>query len=405
MSDPERKKAMAQVQINERTHRLVEVWQGMQDLVAGDQEYDGRLHVRPTGAGLHEIVVIGVQAIHPTLRDKPVLLLDATLRPELARCALPRLEVHEIDASAPHMSVRLVTGSFGKGRLCPDPRAGDTENRRRANRLAEVVDYVRWQAGRVAPRRVLVVTYKDIEDAFSGIRGVETAHFNAIAGLDAYRDVRLLIVVGRPLPSHADLTPLSGAFFRHFPSGGYEQVIRGVRMRDGSSRVVQVRLHADEKAEVLRAAICDDEMIQVIGRGRGVNRTEADPLDVHVLANVALPLVHDRVLTWATEAPDLLQRMLLAGIAVDSPTDAVALHPDLFGNVEQARKAFQRSGLVGHFPMNISYRGLSHQNAAYRRPGSGRVRQRAFWIEGTAEEVQAALTRTFGPLAEWSPGG
>ena len=155
---------------------------------------------------------------------------------------------------------------------------------------------------------------------------------------------------------------------------------------------------------MLRAAACDDEVIQAIGRGRGINRTAANPLEVHVLANVALPLVHDRVLTWATEAPDLVQRMLLAGIAVDSPAEAVALHPDLFGSVEQARKAFLRAGLLGHFPMNNTYRGLSQQNAAYRRPGSGRLRQRAFWIDGSAEVAHAALVRALGPLAEWSPG-
>ena len=77
--------------------------------------------------------------------------------------------------------------------------------------------------------------------------------------------------------------------------------------------------HQDAEAELLRAAICDDELIQAIGRGRGINRTAADPLEVHVLADVALPLVHDRVLAWETVAPDIVQRMLLAGVAVDSP--------------------------------------------------------------------------------------
>ena len=177
------------------------------------------------------------------------------------------------------------------------------------------------------PGRVLVVTYKDCEAAFADIPGVEVAHFNAIAGLDAYRDVALLIVIGRPLPRDSDLDPMCGAFFGHVPVGGYRQVLRGVRMRDGTSRTVRVMEHEDEMAELLRAAICDDELIQAIGRGRGVNRTAANPLEVHVLADVALPLVHDRVLAWETEVPDIVQRMLLAGIAVDSPADAAVLHP------------------------------------------------------------------------------
>ena len=77
-------------------------------------------------------------------------------------------------------------------------------------------------------------------------------------------------------------------------------------MRDGTSRSVRVIEHEDERAEVLRSAICDDELIQAIGRGRGVNRAEATPLEVHVLADVALPLVHDRVLAWETVVPDVV---------------------------------------------------------------------------------------------------
>jgi hypothetical protein len=251
----------------------------------------------------------------------------------------------------------------------------------------------------------MVITHKDCEAAFADIAGVEVAHFNAVAGLDRWRDAALLVVIGRPLPRDSALDAPCAAFFGRRPAGGYHKVVRGVRMRDGSSRGVRVVAHEDEMAEVLRAAVCDDEMIQAIGRGRGINRSADNPLEVHVLANVALPLVHDRLLSWTTEVPDLLQRMLLAGIAVDSPADAATLHPALFSGVEQARKAFQRSGLMGHFPMNISYRGMSHKTAAYRRPGSGRARQRAFWIDGTADEAEAMLIRALGPLAEWSPVG
>jgi hypothetical protein len=399
----DRKPTLRRVRINERTYRYIEVWRAMQHLAAGEQEHDGRLHVHARADGRPEIVVTGLKPIHPTLRDRPVLLLDATLRPELARSVLPNLSITEIDAVAPHMSVRLVTGSFGKGQLCPGSRLDDAEAQRRRNRLAEVMDYVRWQARRVVPDRVLVVTYKDIEDAFSGIPGVETAHFNAIAGLDAYRDVRLLIVVGRPLPSHADLTPLSGAFFRHLQSGGYQQVPRGVRMRGGSACAVQVRLHADEKAEVLRAAICDDQLIQAIGRGRGINRTEADPLEVHVLADVALPLVHDQVVPWDAVVPDLLQRMLLAGVAVDSPGDAARLHSDLFGSPAQAEKAFQRDRFGGQNPIRDIYREMSVKSAAYRRPGRGCSWQRAWWIEGESTTAEKALVAALGPLAAWRP--
>ena len=210
-------------------------------------------------------------------------------------------------------------------------RSTRREAQRRANRLAEVVDYVAWQARRVAPGRVLVVTYKACEAAFDGIPGVETGHFNAIAGLDVYRDVRLLVVVGRPLPSRcragaARTARCSGTCPRAATTGRFAACgcATAAAARCGCTSM------SDDKAELLRAAICDDEVIQAIGRGRGVNRTADDPLEVHVLADVALPLVHDRLLAWETVRPTSFQRMLLAGVAVDSPADAALLHPALF---------------------------------------------------------------------------
>jgi hypothetical protein len=140
-----------------------------------------------------------------------------------------------------------------------------------------------------------VVTYQAIEAAFSNIPGVSTGHFKAIAGLDVFKDVALLIVIGRPLPRSDELAKLTSAYFGHVPKGEFQRIRRGLLMRDGSRRAVSVIEHEDPKAELMRAAVCDDEVIQAIGRGRGVNRTAANPLEVQVLAEVALPMVHDSV--------------------------------------------------------------------------------------------------------------
>ena len=403
MPAEDRGRAAAQAAVNARTHSFIELWQAMAELAAGETEHDGRLHVRRSRDGAREVVVAGVRAIHPTLRDKPILHLDATLRPALATSVLPGLEVHEVDAATPHMALRLIAGSFGKSSLCADPGLDAAEAQRRSNRLAEVVDYVRWQARRVAPGKVLVVTYKGCEAAFEDIAGVETGHFNAIAGLDAYRDVRLLVVVGRPLPSDAALAPLAGALFRHLPAGGYGQTLRGVRMRDGSSRGVRVRCHADDKAELLRAAICDDEVLQAIGRGRGVNRSAADPLEVHVLADVALPLVHDGSSRGKRCSPTSSSACCSPASRSTAPQDAAVLHPTLFSSAEQAKSGLPAGGFKGQNPIRNLYREMSLKSAAYRRPGRGCSWQRAWWLAGDADAARCALEAALGALAEWRP--
>ena len=286
-----RQAALVAAQANEPIHARIAVWSALAEQLCTGQE--GRVRVAAVGPA-PKLEVHNVKPVHVSLQGKPVLHLDATLRPDLARSVLPRLTMQEIDAAAPHMSVTLVQGSFGKTTLCPDAATSPAEQQRRSNRLAECVDYVRWQARRLAPGRLLIVTYKSIEDAFPAIPGVETAHFNNVAGLDCYRDVAGLMVIGRPLPRDTALLPLAAAHFGVDVTGGYRRQVAGVRMRDGGSQRVRVRRHEDPQAELLRAAICDDELIQAIGRGRGVNRSAANPLEVHVLADVLLPLVHDR---------------------------------------------------------------------------------------------------------------
>jgi len=259
----------------------------------------------------------------------------------------------------------------------------------------------RWHARRV--RRTLVVTHEACKAAFQGIPGVETAHFNAIAGLDLWRAVDLIVLVGRLLPSDRALAKLAGALFDTVVEGGYRHATKGIAMRDGTVRAARVLQHEDEQAELLRAAISDDELIQAIGRGRGVNRTHETPLEVQVLADVALPLLHDHVLDWPLLKPDLMQRMLLGGIAVDSPADAACLHPQLLANEKQAQKAFERAGFKRHFPYKHSYRDLSLKSAAYRRPGRGRGWTRACWLDASHDEACRALTRALGALAAWVP--
>ncbi|WP_272011129.1 bifunctional DNA primase/polymerase [Roseovarius sp. ZX-A-9] len=404
MPTAERRNAFRIAAGNARILLLAALWQSLANLLASSNEASGQLLIKePDASGRHEVTLRRVRGLHESLRGKPVLHLDATMRPAIVQRILPDLEADLIDVAAPHMQVRMVSGSFGKSMLCPASGLVPEEAARRANRLQECVEYVQWHARRVFPGRVLVVTYKSIEAAFADIPNVEVAHFNAIAGLDCYNDVGLLISIGRPLPPSQELEALTGAYFGHVPQGRYRRDVAGIRMRSGQNRSLGVLRHEDELAETLRAAICDDELIQVIGRGRGVNRTIQNPLEVHVLSDVVLPLVYDRLTTWDVERPDVLQRMLLAGVAVDSPADAAALHSQLFKNGHQAKMAFERGGFKAQNPMNSSYREMCLKSAAYKRAGRGRGWQRAMWIDGDAATARQRLEAALGDLALWQP--
>ncbi len=400
LTESQRTQAFEIARQNQRIDHRAAIWRELAELLDGQAAASGRLTVTGTD-GRARIELRRARSLHESLRNRPILHLDATLRPDLAGTVLRGLEIKTIEADAPHMNVRLVTGSFGKSTLCPQEGLKPEEEQRRKNRLRECTDYVRWQSLRHRDRGALVITYKAIEEVFADIPNVVTLHFNNLAGLDAYKDVGCLIVIGRPLPSHSDLEADAGGYFGSRHDGGYTTELAGIRMRDGTTRGVRVIRHSDGRAEQLRAAICDDELIQAIGRGRGVNRTGETPLEVHVLADVALPLVHVRLQTWDAIKPDVMQQMLLDGIAVDSPADAAALHPGIFANENTARMAFERAGFKGQNPIDTSYREMTFKSAAYKRGGRGRGWQRAWWLEGDAKHVCERLEGCIGHLDGW----
>jgi len=399
-----RRQAMHIAASNARVILLASLWQAVGQFLNRGPALSGQLRLKaPDASERHEIVLRSVRALHESLSGKPVLHLDATVRPDLVRTILPDIHMAEIDVAALHMHVRHVSGSFGKSTLCPAPGLALEEVARRSNRLKECITYARWHARRVFPDPVLVVTYKAIEEAFAGIANVETAHFNAVAGLDGYKDVALLISIGRPLPQSHELDALAGAYFDHIPNGRYRRTPAGIRMRSGMIRGVNVLRHEDDPAETLRAAICDDELIQVVGRGRGVKRTAENPLEVHVLADVALPLVCDRLTTWDIERPDVFQQMLLAGIAVDSPADAAVQHPAFFCGANEAKLAFKRTVFRGQNPIYESYREMTLKSADFRRARRGRGWQRAWWIMGDASAASTRIEAALPDMAKWLP--
>lgn len=382
--------------------QVIGLWSALADLLGGETTAVAKVWLGGMGKdGQRPIRIWRRKPMAKELTRLPLLHLDATLRAELASTVLPGLDCVTVEAHAAHQHIRLISGNFGKGNLCPDPRQGAAENRRRASRLQECVDYVRWHAQRHASGRILVITYLAIEAAFATIPGVETAHYNAVAGLDGWGDISALFLIGRPLPSSGDLGEMTGALFDRPVQGDYAARNVGLVLENGRVSGIRATRHTDASAEILRAAICDDEVMQALGRGRGVNRAADNPLEVHLMADVVLPVSYNRVQAWSIVCPDIVQRMLLEGVAVDSPGDAAKLHPSLFASPNAADCAFRREAFNRQNPIGDIYREMTVKSASYRLGGRGRGWQTAFWITGSADHARSQLERAIGPIVEW----
>jgi putative DNA primase/helicase len=116
----------------------------------------------------------------------------------------------------------------------------------------------------------------------------------------------------------------------------FDRVERGIRLRDGSGVAVTCDQHPDALAEALRWQVCEAEVGQAIGRGRGVNRTAETPLDIGILADVVLPLTIDQVEEWAV--PGLEVEMEAEGIWLESPTDMAKAWPAVWATAKAAKE-------------------------------------------------------------------
>ena len=225
-SDEEWQEAVKQFGFIGQIPARAAMWRALDDLIAGSDDASGRLilETSTTETGtVRWLRVIGHKDIVDKFAGLPLIHADATLPLDLVRNYLPNLQLAcDLDIETPHMRVIQVTGTpVGKAALVPKPpgerkgkqrgawtETGEEAEERVARKRQRLVNACRHLA---QGRRGLVITYKDIEKDFEGIEGVEVAHFGAIEGIDRWRDVDVVVIIGRPLPRPNDIERMAAA--------------------------------------------------------------------------------------------------------------------------------------------------------------------------------------------------
>ncbi|MGU3388515.1 DNA-primase RepB domain-containing protein [Methylobacterium sp. D53M] len=390
----------------------VAIWSAARGLLYDEgTEVSGRLYTEHRdGDEEGRVVVVKARSLKGIAKSwqVPTLLLDATLpSPDILRAFFPQVEIPPpVDAAMPHVQVRQVLAApvaARKLRL----EEGETENRNlRAIRREVLRRFV--GLGR-AP--LLVIAQKAAADWLRGSslpEGVAVEHFNNVAGLDQYKAVRGLMVIGRTIPSPAAVEALAGAISGKEPAliekgGWYEKAVRGIRTRAGRPVGMETDAHPDPIAEACRWQICEGELVQAIGRARGVNRTPETPLQIDVLANVCLPLTVDEVVQWSPPGEEV--EMLTDGVVLDSGDDMAAAWPAVWSTGQAARNwAHRRATTEGHSVAN-PYKNSSSigiRNAVtfrYQRPGPRQKWRTGAYDPAVVPDIRGWLTSRLGELA------
>ena len=299
----------------------------------------------------------------------PTLLASATAQPEMLRAVWPGLgEVISAEAATPHVSVRQITDrSFGASSICPSDDATPEAQRHAASTRAKLRRYIEVRQAEFGGRALHTgqKDYIERQKAEGLPSNIETGHFNALAGIDRWRDVRLLVQVGRTMPPPETVEDMAEVLtFKNVEriEGWYPLVADHLDMHgsgkgpavsrargNGQAPRVGTERHPDPMAEAIRWSICEGEALQSAGRGRGVNRTEDTPLQIDIICAMPLGLAVDEAGTFESFEPSAADVMAARGFVVPDTSAKGAWHvvaailPDLFGSADAARMAFERS--------------------------------------------------------------
>lgn len=364
--------------------------------------------------------------------EAPVLLLDASMEPEIVRLWFPTIRIVRLDVERKAYVIGLADRALGRSSLVElgdeggGSDAGRTFARNNRRALATLFEVVSATAGPtlLATYKAILPALRDHADTAATIARAITknstiaknsplGHLGGLRGSDAYRAYAAVIVAGRlqatvlaveniarALYFDAD-TPLVFLGERRLP-----KVERRRRMRDGSDSVALVEAHPEPRIQAVLEQCRERELEQVVDRLRLIHRDR--PALVIIASSVALDVTYDAVLPWSDLVPSrAVSALVRFGVLPANAGLRAAAFPDLWTTADAAKKDAQRSGQLGDNPLwKLIQRALSPNcgaaktlavDATYRRAGVRGLPSAAKVLAGlTDAEITASLEALHG---------
>jgi putative DNA primase/helicase len=324
----------------QHARRIIQIWEAARELLnSADITIGGRLTLKQDN-GQRVVQWRGISPIRGQF-TKPTLLLDATLP------ALPVLQTYHPRAEiVADIKVALPNSVHIRQLLGTPTSARKTQSE---SHLVEIRRYILARYLALNRPITLVICQQKVEEWLktSGLPDdIVVEHYNNVTGIDDYCDVRLMLLIGRTAPGPLAMESLSAALTGKNPvpapfgNGGfrwYNNVQRGIRLRDGSGIATRGDQHPDPDVEAIRWQVHEAELVQALGRGRAVNRTAVNPLDADLLFDTCLPITVNEVQRW--QPPSLLIETAIEGVMLTSRVDLVRLWRQWWPNDTAARRS------------------------------------------------------------------
>jgi hypothetical protein len=396
MSPARIKKVEKVMPVVRTARRMVGVWGALRELLGReDVKISGRLVLDENKAGQRVLKVRGVKPVRKS-RQVPTFIMDATLPDKsILQAWFPQVEiVADIDVVMPeHVHVTQILGApVSKRRLFRWRKKEPKEGQRNLKAIRRLV--LQWWIEHER-KPMLVITQQAIEEWLkkAGLPdGISVEHYNNISGLDRYKYVSSLLLIGRTIPLPARIEAYVGALTGSEPikvpadQWWYPPVERAIRMADGTGILVErCDQHPDPVGEHVRYQICEGEMLQALGRARAINRTAENPLEIGIVADVVLPITVNTVIPW--QAPSRAMEPAEEGVMLFNAHDMAEVWPWAWKTVNAAQRTLRKIRATGRSVgascqngIYDSYIPFRHDAAVlYQRLGVGQKLRRALF--------------------------
>jgi len=264
----------------------------------------------------------------------PVLIIDADANKAIINRFFDNTKLVEINVKRNCSVTQIENSQFSKsGFLHKDKKRAKKEINKTVNLISNIAKN----------EKTLVVTYKAIIDDLKehAPTNISFLHFGNLRGIDAYKDFKNVIIIGRNQTSAETVENQAAALFcddEHLieRTGELLKEQRGRRMTGGCVSMQDVWVHADFRVQMILEQIRECESLQAVDRLRFIHSTDNDR-NVYLVSNLVLDIDID-VLTNSKELESInpFDKIFQDdGVVVKSATVLNKNYDELFKNKPQ----------------------------------------------------------------------
>ena len=387
---------------------MVQVWDALHEMFeCEDVKTSGRVFLYENESSGR--ICIGVRGLKPIVkqwRARHITVASATMPPiEIISHAFPDCDIIPddlFDVALPvHTKVvQIINAPTAKHRTL-----------KKENQIA-LRRYTMDRAIEHGMPSTLVGVQLHVEKAFEEMKpllppGIVVRHFNAVAGLNGFKDIGLMISMGRAAPSPLEvedhIAAITGRDPQRLPKGDWFMKAKGIiKLRDGREVEVDCCIHPDPLVEAWRRHKHTSAVIQMIGRARPYNRTADNPLVVYVLSNEPLDIAVDEVLDWEKDKLEplaLIEPMACDGFVVLSREALRALWPSVFTSKGMTDRELEQFRDPNSVPgKRIQAILATWRRFTFQKPSKGQKRREGFYdptrfttVEGLRSVLEPGL--------------